>query len=378
MASVLQRGKKKTWYAVFRDLQGRQQWKRVDAPDRKKAQAAADLFEATAQKKKGAQHLRKAFTDLYREFYSQSLPTTTVRHYVETWLGTKKHEAAESTYREYEQVSSRFLEFLKLRADEDLADITKADLVEFRKELSGKVGPGRVNFYVKVLRMFFKAAHRDGYLLENPAQYLDIVRNRASGRRRPLTIEEIRAVIAIADPEWQSLIRFGLYTGQRLSDLACLTWSNIDLERGEIRLTTRKTDRRLTIPIAKPLREHLESLPGSDEPSAPLHPKALSVLQKDGRAASLSNAFVELLAQTGLRETQTHQARGIGRNSRRQASQLSFHSLRHTAVSLLKDAGIPQATVQELIGHDSEQMSALYTHVGREALEKAAAALPEL
>ena len=59
-------------------------------------------------------------------------------------------------------------------------------------------------------------------------------------------------------------------------------------------------------------------------------------------------------------------------------SQLSFHSLRHTAVSLLKDAGIPQAVVQELVGHDSEQMSALYTHVGREAMERAAAALPEI
>jgi site-specific recombinase XerD len=47
-------------------------------------------------------------------------------------------------------------------------------------------------------------------------------------------------------------------------------------------------------------------------------------------------------------------------------------------VSLLKDAGVPQAVVQELIGHDSKAMSALYTHVGREALEKAAAALPEL
>ena len=63
---------------------------------------------------------------------------------------------------------------------------------------------------------------------------------------------------------------------------------------------------------------------------------------------------------------------------RRIHSGISFHSLRHTAVSLLKDAGIPQATVQELIGHESATMSALYTHVGREALEKAAAALPEL
>ena len=185
-------------------------------------------------------------------------------------------------------------------------------------------------------------------------------------------------MIAIADPEWQSLIRFGLYTGQRLGDLALLTWSSIDLERDEIRLQTRKTGKRLTIPIAEPLRKVLESLPGSDEPGAPLHPKAFSALQRDGRAATLSNAFVELLAQAGLREVQTHQGRGIGRSARRQASQLSFHSLRHTAVSLLKDAGIPEGVVMELVGHDSKSMSAHYTHVGAEALEKAVAALPEI
>src|SRR5438445_11925072 len=102
--------------------------------------------------------------------------------------------------------------------------------------------------------MFFRAAHRDGYLLENPAAYLEIVSNRSNERGRPLSIEEIRSLLAIADPEWQSFIRLGLYTGQRLADLALLTWSNVDLECGEIRLITRKTGRRLTIPIAGPLR----------------------------------------------------------------------------------------------------------------------------
>jgi len=57
---------------------------------------------------------------------------------------------------------------------------------------------------------------------------------------------------------------------------------------------------------------------------------------------------------------------------------LSFHALRHTAVSLLKDAGIPEAVVMELVGHDSEAMSAHYTHVGTEALAKAVAALPKI
>jgi integrase len=378
MASVLQRGKKKAWYAVFRDLQGRQLWKRVDATDRKKAQSAADLLEATAQKKKSAQHLRKAFADLYREFYGQSMPTTTVRAYAQGWLAQKKPEAADATYRAYDQVISLLLEFLKERADQDLADITKADLVAFRNHFAGKIGAGRVNFYVKVLRMFFRAAHRDGYLIENSAAYLETIRNRIDERRRPFTLEEIRALLAIADPEWQSLIRLGLYTGQRLADLALLTWSNVDLQRSEIRLTTRKTGRRLTIPIAGPLREHLVSCAGNDDPAGPLHRRAFTTLQKDDRAASLSNQFVSLLAQAGLRENQTHKSRGIGRSAKRRASKLSFHSLRHTAVGLLKEAGIPQATVQELIGHDSEQMSALYTHVGREALEKAAAALPEI
>jgi integrase len=41
--------------------------------------------------------------------------------------------------------------------------------------------------------------------------------------------------------------------------------------------------------------------------------------------------------------------------------------LRQIAASLLKDAGIPQAAVMELVGHDSKQMSAHYTHVGRQA-----------
>ena len=73
MASVLQRGKKKTWYAVFRDLDGRQLWRKLDAVDRRSAEAGANLLEATAQKRKSAQHLRKAFAELYQNFYGEAI-----------------------------------------------------------------------------------------------------------------------------------------------------------------------------------------------------------------------------------------------------------------------------------------------------------------
>jgi integrase len=65
---------------------------------------------------------------------------------------------------------------------------------------------------------------------------------------------ELQVVLAIADPEWKSLIRFGLYIDQRLGDLSLLTWENVDLERNEIRVVTKKTDKRLTVPMAAPRR----------------------------------------------------------------------------------------------------------------------------
>jgi integrase len=186
-------------------------------------------------------------------------------------------------------------------------------------------------------------------------------------------------VFDVASAEWQSLIKFGLYTGQRLGDLAALTWAQIDLQREEIRIITRKTGKPLLIPMSDPLREHILSLPAADHPRSPVHPNAYQILHtQHGRVGTLSNQFSKLLADAGLRKPHNHQNRGIGRSGKRDQHELSFHSLRHTAVSLLKDAGIPDAVVQALVGHESAAMSARYTHVGRESLAKAAKSLPEL
>ena len=57
---------------------------------------------------------------------------------------------------------------------------------------------------------------------------------------------------------------------------------------------------------------------------------------------------------------------------------LNFHSLRRTATTLLHEAGVPAAVARALIEHDSEAMHQLYVSVGREALEQAAATLPDL
>ena len=234
------------------------------------------------------------------------------------------------------------------------------------------------------MRSIFKAARRDGVVQDDPTEFVDAVRQTTETEQRPFTLAELQAILAVADEEWRGLIKFGLYTGQRLADLAVLTWSHVDLSHGQIRLTTRKTGRRSVLPIAAPLRRHLESLSKSNELKAPLHPAAFAIVQRDGRASRLSKAFGNLLETAGLRAVLPKPGRKKGainlpRTGRRRNDGVpTFHGLRRTAATLLHEAGVPAAVAQSLIGHDDAATHALYVNVGRGAMEKAAAALPEI
>src|SRR5207249_4191768 len=218
---------------------------------------------------------------------------------------------------------------------------------------------------IKFLRMVFKTAKEDGkYHDENPAGGVKAAKLRDASRRRGLTIPEIKRILKIANDEWRSLILFGLYTGQRLGDLARLTWQNVDLEGDEIRFVTSKTARQQIIPLAPPLRKHLETLPAGDDPKQPLHPRAFASVSKSGKVGTLSRQFYELMVNAGLATPRPHRRakHEPGRDGRHSTSEISFHALRHTATSLMKNAGISPAIVQDIIGHESAVISAHYTH----------------
>ncbi len=81
------------------------------------------------------------------------------------------------------------------------------------------------------------------------------------------------------------MILFGLYTGARLSDVASLTWENIDLSASEMRFVARKTDKTIILPLDGPLAAHIEALPAADSPRTPLHPPALQSLRSREKPA---------------------------------------------------------------------------------------------
>jgi integrase len=118
----------------------------------------------------------------------------------------------------------------------------------------------------------------------------------------------------------------------------------------------------------------------SDDPAAPLFPEACAIASKEGSDSRLSQQFHGLLVSAGLASARlpNHMSKGIGRAAHRELSDVSFHSLRHTATSLLKNAGVSEAVAMDIIGHDSEAMSRIYTKITEASKRKAIAKLPDL
>ena len=238
---------------AFRDASGRQHRRTTREVDRKRAQAVAVQFERMAKRKGSPQRVRQILSEFYREHYGHDLPFASVRKYASTWLAARKVETAPATHRRYGDTVAKFLSFLGAFADRALEEITSAQISAFRDARLSECAVLTANADLKTIRSIFRSARRDGFLFQHPAEGVKTVKNRDVFERRPFSIDELHSVASVADEEWASLIKFGLYTGQRLGDLASLTWSQIDLERDEIRMTARKTGKSLLIPIAAPL-----------------------------------------------------------------------------------------------------------------------------
>lgn len=379
MASIKRRRGSEIWTCFFRDETGRQYCRSTETTDRKLALKIAEQFEAGAQKKRTLRQLSRVLAEMHELVNGEAVNRVSVRAFASDWLELRKPENASSTLAFYQGSAQKFILFLGPRADAPLSQVTKRDLLNYRNELAKTLAPKTINHHLKFAKMLFKQAKRDEVIAENPAEYVETVRRvHAQTSRRAFTLPEINAVLSVADPEWRSMVIFALYSGQRLGDIASLTWSNIDLERSQLRFTTSKTGRVMILPMAPALAKHVLLLAASDNPDGPLHPRAYAILQAQGRCGSLSNQFADLLAQAGLREKKNHQKTLNGRSARRQNTGLSFHSLRHAATSFLHAAGIPAATTKAFVGHSSEQIHNLYIHTDIESLTRAANALPEV
>lgn len=324
--------------------------------------------------------IAQGVADIFLAANAEALPSNTIKGWSERWLESKRIEAGESTHARYKRIVERFTDFLgDAQTKRDLEMLQRSDIAAFRDEQAKELSVATANLSLKVLRVCLGEAMHQGLIASNPAAGVKIIKTTAESRRRPFALDEIKRILAVCDVEWRGLVLFGLYLGQRLGDLRMLTWRAVNLETNEIAFTTHKTGRRIILPLVQPLVDYLSELPSSDNPNAHIFSNAA----KYKRTTSLSNEFHEILVEAGLAEPRPNyynlnEKDKKGRDAPRDTGQISFHSLRHTATTMLKNAGVSLPLAMAIIGHESEAVSRQYTHHSTDDLRRAMAKLPDV
>ena len=376
MPSIHRQPRRPHWFCAFTNEHGVRCFKSTKTGNRRQAEkicaAYAKAAELARRNELTPDRARKVIENTISEMFESTggtLPRYSIKEYFTSWLKAREVEFSDGTYIKYKGVVDKFLKFLGPRSRNSLQTLCSEDIQHFRDEFTGTISNGTVNSYLKVLRVALNKAAKKHFIDKNPAAAVDNLNRNDKHERRPFTLGELKRILAAAKSDWKTMILIGLYTGLRLSDIANLTWANLDLQNQELTLTERKTKAPRIIPLAKPLLTHLENLTVSDDPRAPLCPTLFEKTE-----SWLSNQFYDLMSDVGLVPVRTHVGKSKGRDRRRTQSKITFHALRHTATSLLKNAGVSDVVARDIIGHESEIVSRNYTHIDtatkREALDK--------
>jgi integrase len=366
MASLRQRKGSRFWYACITLPDGRQKQFSTGLHDRLEALAVATAAERAGRKHAETPHqLRRALDRLAEDFVPAA--DAAPGPWLQAWAASRAGEVKPKTLSTYRNTMDEVAGWLARAHIRSFGALTARQVTALRDYWATRNNPPTANSKLKHLRVALGDAVKARLLDHNPAAEVGTLKCQTTVRRefRPA---ELELLLPSLTGEWQAIVALGLYTGQRLGDLAVLRWRQVDLANGTITLTTAKTGRLVALPLVARACDALLALPAADAPDAYVFPGIA------GQAASSrSNTFRGLLAEVGL-------APGIGRSrknqrvTRRTTLELSFHSLRHTATSLLKAAGVSDAIARAIIGHESAAVSRQYTHLDmatmRQALEK--------
>jgi integrase len=387
MASIWKHPNSPFYTACFNDETGRRLKRSTKLSDRKQAMKAAQAFEDAVNKARCAEltHVAafKVINDLVISIHGDGLDNRSISQHITDYQASLViRKTKESTLKRYLPVFDGFLAHLgEARSKARLASVTPQELESFRNaELKSGKSSGTADFALKVLNGLFQKAFKHGTIPLNPVGAVDALdENSESEERHPFTDDQVSALLAVADVEWQGMILMAYHTGIRLNDAANLTRQNIEggkllkfQDQKTAHRKKQKKDKVTVVVMSHDLRNYLKSLPVPMAKDAPLFPSLFG--KRSGSAGGLSNAFGRLMVKAGIDPEQGVAKEGKGRRF----SALSFHSFRHTMISRLANSGAPGAVSKAISGHSTDVAHSRYIHLDTSAQEKVVAKAPRL
>jgi integrase len=240
-----------------------------------------------------------------------------------------------------------------------LASISSFQVEQFKSHcINQGLAPATVNRYLAVLSQLLHKAVEWNWLEKSPVKIKKY--KESPGRITYLTRPQIEALLKAAKADDSAavypFIMIGLETGMRRMEILSIRLEHIDLTRRVIYLPQAKAGAREQ-PISAHLTEFLQDYLVRYTKVAQewLFPSKNS---RPGHMIAIEKAFRRVVKAAGL-----------------DPSQVVRHTLRHTAITHLVQAGVDLPTVKKISGHKTLQMVERYAHQNNEHIQQALAKL---
>ncbi len=285
----------------------------------------------------------------------------TVGQYLNTWLARIKDTVSERTHETYSWRIRRLLEVLDRLP---MYNLTAFDLQEALAGLHGKLKPRTLRDIYSTLRTAMRQAVAWGLLASDPTAGLRMPRSPRQ-ERKVLTQQELQAVLDAAKGyKYYLAVRLLALTGMRLGEVLGLKWQDIDSEKGTL------TVKRAADVRYRTLKETKTSI---SERTLKLDAETIALLKmhrkNSGKIRSLAGKRSNLVfaspdgrpvKESAIRKTLNRALAKAG------LPHIRIHDLRHTAGSLLLNAGYSFPVVAAFWGHSSPATTAaVYAHAVR-------------
>lgn len=124
------------------------------------------------------------------------------------------------------------------------------------------LSPASLQVKLAAARTLYKALRWAGATEARPFDDVRVAKDPTPAweKRRPYTDDEVEALLEFADPAEKIIVLLGAHAGLRISEMTDLRWTDLDLERGQLRVRSGKGGKAATVSLTKRLRDALSDL----------------------------------------------------------------------------------------------------------------------
>lgn len=293
-----------------------------------------------------------------------------LQEYLQDWFLVKKSTIKTKTAYDYGRNINKYL--IPHLGNIKLKDLTTFQVTRFyAKLMERETGTRTIHYIHSILRSALQDAVRAGVIARNPCIGTMLPR-RSLKEMQVLTESQVtQFLIAAEASRYKALYHLAITTGMRYSELIGLKWSDIDWDKGTI-----KVQRQLQYQPHKGY-QFTEPKTRSGTRTIKLGETTLKILNEHHKKFAHTDRTGENLVFINGTGTQVYFKRfykdfkRILRNAN--LPEIRFHDLRHTAATLMISNGIPVLIVSQILGHSKPSVTMnIYAHASIEMQSEAA------